>query len=279
MLLIADSGSTKTEWMLLEKGKLVKTVYTDGFNPYYYGENEIARMLNHDLLPHIQGNTISEILYYGSGCSTEANCNIVTHAFQKVFTDIKSTIYHDLLGAAHALLGKEKGIACILGTGSNSCSYDGDIIIENVPSLGFMLADEGSGTYIGKLFLTAYLYDEIPKSVANDFFETYKLTTSEILDILYRKERPGKFLSKLSSFVGKHKDKPFCRQLIATAFDDFIRVQLSKYTDYEKLPIGFTGSVAFHFSDILSERLARHNLTIHKVCATPSEGLVAFHTR
>jgi glucosamine kinase len=278
MLLIADSGSTKTEWMLIEKGQLLKTIYTEGFNPYYYGESEIVRILNTQLKPQLSDSVPEEVIYYGSGCSTEQNCSIVSKAFNFVLGSERITVYHDLLASAHALLGRNKGIACILGTGSNSCLYDGNDIIFNVPSLGYLLADEGSGVYIGKSFITAYLYGEVPASIAKDFEHTFPSMQSEILDSLYRKEKPGKYLSEFSRFVGKHISHIFCRQLVEDSFDAFIRVQLCKYPEYDKLPVGFTGSVAFHFRGILRDRLKKAGINAGNITASPAEGLLRYYT-
>lgn len=278
MLLIADSGSTKTEWMLVEENKLLKTIYTAGFNPYYYGVDEIKSILMHGLNPGLGAHRVSKVIYYGSGCSTEKNCTVVSQAIHEVLAPVEVTVYHDLLAAAHALLGRGPGMACILGTGSNSCLFDGSQIIENVPSLGYLLADEGSGFHIGKLFLTAYLYRQVPATIANDFDATYKLSTGQLLDSLYKHSKPGKYIAGFTQFVGKHIEHPFCKQLVATSFDAFIAVHLSKYTDYQKYKVSFTGSIAYHFKDVLIERMNHAGLTIDKIAASPAEGLIAYYT-
>ncbi|MDO8897959.1 MAG: ATPase [Bacteroidales bacterium] len=279
MLLIADSGSTKTEWMLIDQGKLIKTIYTEGFNPYYYGVNEIVRILNAELIPQLDNLIPKQIFYYGSGCSTEQNCNIVSNALRSALATEKITVMHDLLAAAHSLLGESEGIACILGTGSNSCYFDGNKITMNVPSLGYLLADEGSGVYIGKLFITAYLYGEVPDSIVKDFKLHFQSEHHEILDALYRREKPGKYLSEFTRFVGKHIPHSFCQQLVAEAFDAFIRVQLSKYPDYKNLPVTFTGSVAFHFREILKERLKKAGVNAGIISHSPGEGLLKFYLK
>ncbi len=279
MLLIADSGSTKTEWMLIDQGQLIKTIYTEGFNPYYYGVNDIVRILNAELLPQLDNLLPQQIFYYGSGCSTEQNCNIVSNALRSALATEKITVMHDLLAAAHALLGESEGIACILGTGSNSCYFDGNKITMNVPSLGYLLADEGSGVYIGKLFITAYLYGEVPDSIVKDFKLHFQSEQHEILDSLYRREKPGKYLSEFTRFVGKHISHSFCQQLVAEAFDAFIRVQLSKYPDYKNLPVAFTGSVAFHFREILKERLTKAGVNTGIISHSPGEGLLKFYLK
>lgn len=279
MLLIADSGSTKTEWMLIDKGQLLKIFYTEGFNPYYYGVNDIVKILNSELIPQLDSLLPKQIFYYGSGCSTEQNCNIVSNALASSMGAEKIIVMHDLLAAAHALLGDSAGIACILGTGSNSCYFDGNEITMNVPSLGYLLADEGSGVYIGKSFITAYLYGDVPDSIAKDFKLHFQSEQHEILDALYRKEKPGKYLSDFTRFVGKHISHPFCRQLVGEAFDAFISVQLCKYPNYNSLAVAFTGSVAFHFREILKERMNKAGITAGIISASPGDGLLKYYLK
>lgn len=277
MILIADSGSTKTEWSLANEGKLLMQFKTAGFNPYYFSGEAIRQILQHDFPENLVRSDVREIVYYGSGCSTPTNCGIVADAFSQLFKQASITIHHDLLGAAHALLGRSPGIACILGTGSNSCLYDGENIVTNVPSLGYMLADEGSGLYIGKKFITALLYNEVPDHIRTDFYAHHPLSLENILNHVYSKPQPGKFLAGFAGFVGRHIAEPWCHALVAGAFDDFIRVQLSKYPPYRQLPIGFVGSVAFHFRQVLTERLSLAGITAGNIMASPSKGLLAYH--
>ena len=278
MILIADSGSTKTEWIVLENNKNTRTFFTSGFNPYYFKQDEIERILSKELPSDLKYSEIDKIIYYGSGCSTEYNISIVLNAFRIVFETPEIIINHDLMAAVHALLGRNTGIACILGTGSNSCAYDGKNIIQQVPSLGYLLGDEGSATAIGKKLITSIIYQEAPEDLINTFHETFNLTLSQILDAIYRKEKPGVFLSSFSRFVGIHISHPFCRKIVENVFDDFIHIQLSKYDNYLKLPVSFTGSVAFNFSEILKERLAKQGIIMGKILASPAEGLITFYT-
>ncbi len=277
MLLIADSGSTKTEWSLASEGKLLMQFKTAGFNPYYSSPDAILHILQRDFPSSMVPADIDEIIYYGSGCSTPANCNIVSNAFRQLFSHAKTTINHDLLGAAHALLGRNSGIACILGTGSNSCAYDGENITDKVPSLGYLLGDEGSGVHIGKSLLKAYLYKEMPDQLAKVFEKQFPWSLADILDALYRKEKPGSFLAGFAPFARKNLHFPFMKDLISQVFDAFIEVQLSKYADYQKQSIGFTGSIAFQFSDILHERLLQHGIQAAKIMASPSDGLLDYY--
>lgn len=277
MILIADSGSTKTEWSLANEGKLLMQFTTAGFNPYYYSQEAISQMLQRDFPVSLVQSEVNEIFYYGSGCSTPTNCGIVSNAFSQLFSQAKITINHDLLGAAHALLGHQKGIACILGTGSNSCAYDGQNITHKVPSLGYLLGDEGSGVHIGKSLLQAYFYNEMPETLASEFEKQYPMNLGEVLDTLYRKDRPGSFLAAFAPFARQHIHNAFINNLIGDVFDAFIKVQLSKYPDYQSQFIGFAGSIAYQFSEILIERLSYHGMLAGNIMASPSDGLLDYY--
>jgi glucosamine kinase len=277
MLLIADSGSTKTEWMLINNKQLVMQFVTSGFNPYYFGNNAISKILHTELPADLPLQAINNVIYYGSGCSNQYNCQIVSEAFAAVFTKSIITIHHDLLAAAHALLGKNVGIACILGTGSNSCLYDGERIVANVPSLGYLLADEGSGTYIGKKLVTAILYGEAPEAITNDFYSTTNLSFETTLRTIYSSDKPGSLLAGFTELVGKHIHLSFCKNLVASAFDDFIKVHISQYELYQNLSVSFVGSVAFHFSEILQTQLRNAGISPGLILKTPAKGLAAYY--
>jgi glucosamine kinase len=277
MLLIADSGSTKTEWMLINNKKIVTHFFTTGFNPYYSRQEAIRNILTTELPVNLPIIEIERVIYYGSGCSNKHNCQIISDAFAPVFSNSTIVIHHDLLAAAHALLGQNPGIACILGTGSNSCYYDGEHIIANVPSLGYLLADEGSGMDIGKKLLTAILYGHAPEKITQDFFTTYKLSFETTLRSLYNADKPGALLAGYAQMAGKYIHLPFCRELVAAAFDDFIRVHISSYELYQQLPVSFVGSVAYHFSDILKERLELAGILPGLILKTPAKGLAIYY--
>lgn len=277
MHIIADSGSTKTEWLVVnDNGQLIKTIYSRGFNPYYQPVNEITSILLEELLPYLDKRP-EYIVYYGAGCSTSYNCSLIRTSFQSIFGLIDIQVFTDLMAAAHALLGKNEGIACILGTGSNSCLYDGKTIIQNVRSLGYMLGDEGSGTYIGKKLLTQWLYGNLPQHLSEAFEERYKLTPSDALDHVYRNGRPGKFLADFAPFVNDNIEKEFCYQLVASSFDAFIEVQLEKYAPLRTVKIAFVGSIAFHFSSILMERCELRNIHVTGIQQNLGKGLIDFH--
>jgi N-acetylglucosamine kinase-like BadF-type ATPase len=278
MKLIADSGSTKTTWALLDKGKIISVFNTSGFNPYYFGSNDISLMLQNEFAESLPFGLINELVYYGSGCSTEVNCMTVSDALQVFFHNAQITIHHDMLGAAHALLGHSAGIACILGTGSNSCLYDGHRILSQVPSLGYLLGDEGSGYHIGRKLLAAMLNGTAPADISNSFAEQYKLNLSAVLHRIYKEEKPGPFIASFAEFAAQHIDHPWCNALVTSCFDDFIKLMLRHYVNTDKLPFSFTGSVAYHFRELLTGLLHSKGLSTGRFLSSPMEGLIEYHT-
>ena len=277
MKLIADSGSTKTHWIVLENGSKTNEFYSPGFNPYYYEKDAFKLSLEEVLRTNIGLKKISEIFFYGSGISSNENRSIVSNSLTSIFPEAKVSVYHDLHGATIALLGKNRGIACILGTGSNSCLWDGEKIVANVPSLGFLLGDEGSGTYLGKLLVRDILIGDADPEIAELFYATNKLTFSTTLDRIYKEDHPNRFFSEQSKFIRGLTDNPYCRNLIIRNFEDFINVQVSKYEGYDKLPVSFTGSVAANFKDILVEVLENHHIRLGNIMKEPIEGIVRYH--
>lgn len=277
MLLIADSGSSKIDWATIDKGGNIRYFETEGFNPYYKKTEELYKTVEKELLPMIDKDLVEEIYFYGSGCSTDSKKMNVEDTLKESFGHIAVFIEHDLFGAARALLGKQEGIACILGTGSNSCYYDGKEIVENVPSLGYLYGDEGSGTYIGKLLITAYLQNKLPGSLKKGFENKYNMSLEAILDASYNKGRPNIFLSSFSGFISEHISDNFLKNMVRVSFEDFFHLQILKYKKYDKATISFTGSVAYVFRDILTEVAKKFKVKIGKIERKPIHGLVEFH--
>jgi N-acetylglucosamine kinase-like BadF-type ATPase len=229
------------------------------------------------LVPFISPQHIKEVFYYGAGCSTMQKCGIVDDVLREIFEHADIEIHHDLLGAARALLGRNRGIACILGTGSNSCLYDGKNILENVTSLGYLFGDEGSGAYLGKLFLTEYLRGRLPEHLKNLFDKRYGFTLENILDSVYNKPHPNQFLSSFSKFIGDLKDEEFIRGLVKKNFTDFFNEQVTQYTDYQNQTLGVIGSVGYYFQDLFKEVAAEYHLKVAKILQSPIDGLAEFH--
>ena len=277
MILIADSGATKTHWVLLDKGKKCGEIYTPGFNPYYYPTEDFERSLRTDLVKLVSGQKLTNVYFYGSGISSDVNRKIVSDAIHHIFPEIIVETFHDLHGAAIALLGNSKGIACILGTGSNSCLFDGQKVVQNVPSVGYLLGDEGSGTYIGKLFVKDVLVGAVDREIADLFYSKNKLSFSGTLDRIYKEQNPNLFFSQQTKLIRDHKNTPYFNDLISRAFHDFVEVQLSRYPGYSELPVGFVGSIAANFEDVLQKVLSNHNIKLGKIMKEPMKGMIEHH--
>jgi len=278
MILIADAGATKIQWVVIHDGKATNPMETAGFNPYFMAPKILEDAVEKDLVPFISPQHIKEIYYYGAGCSTAQKCGIVDDVLREIFENADIEIFHDLLGAARALFGRNEGIACILGTGSNSCLYDGKDILENVTSLGYLFGDEGSGAYLGKLFLTEYLRKRMPQHLRDAFDKRFGYSLENILDSVYSKPHPNQFLSSFSLFIGDHKEDDFVKGIVKKNFTDFFTEQVTQYTDYRHKPLGVIGSVGFYFRDIFKELADEHHLKIAKLIQSPIEGLAGYHT-
>ena len=252
MILIADSGGSKIDWRLLTFDGTVVQANTPGFNPYYQPIEDLTKNFKEVIVPKITEG-IHKIFFYGAGVSSEKNQMTVKNAFLKFYPDAQIEIGWDLLAAARALCGREPGIACIMGTGSNSCLYDGEHIIGNVANLGWILADEGSGANIGRKFLVDYLREVMPEGLRKQFRDRFPLTREEFLEHIYQKERPSAFLASFTKFIFQHLKEPYCYKLVYNSFAEFYENNVMKYENYKNLKVHFTGSIAFYFSDILRQ--------------------------
>jgi len=277
MILIADSGSTKTNWLLTDGKKIIKQITTVGYNPYYHKDDGLATSMKNGLLPDVDGEKIKKIFFYGSGCSSDINCTIVKSALWQLFPNALVEVHHDLFGTAVALLKNNKGIACILGTGSNSCLWDGNMIMQNVPSVGWLLGDEGSGTYLGKLVLKGILEKDAPTDIINMFYNYYETSFENILKTIYNEPKPNGYISSISIFAQKNINNFWIRNVIKQSFNDFIDNQIKKYDNYQNLEVSFTGSVAYHFSDILLETCHESEIKTGIIIKKPIEGLFTYH--
>jgi N-acetylglucosamine kinase-like BadF-type ATPase len=280
MRLIIDSGSTKMDWILLD-GKTVKNRFTtNGFNPNYSDIQCLGNMVSSVETCHGASlqDEIQFIYYYGTGCGTEKNCQLIKEVFQSHFPNAKITIIHDIVAACHALLGHEKGIACILGTGSNACLYDGENITESAISLGYLVGDEGSGMHIGREVVRAYFYGFMPENLRQQFDDAFHLELKGFIQQLYHNEQPSKYLASFAKFAGEHQDNPFIHDIVVHCFNEFIKAFILRFDDCKSLKISFIGSVAFHFQDILRECIKSHDLTMGEVMTSPAAGLVRYYS-
>jgi N-acetylglucosamine kinase-like BadF-type ATPase len=278
MIIVADSGGSKIEWRFLKKDGTIGQAYSPGFNPYYQPLSHLNSIVEEHLVPKVD-EPVDKIFYYGTGVSSEKNVSIIQDAFTKYWPKAYIEIGWDLLAAARALCGRERGIACILGTGSNSCLYDGEKIIDNVANLGWILADEGSGTNIGKKFIFDYFRKEMPEKLAGQFHQRYPFTREEVLEKVYKDEKPSAFLASFTRFIFQHLDEPYCYKLIYNSFADFYQNNVMKYADYKNTKVHFTGSVAFYFSDILRQVANDKGITVKNILEGPIAGLTLYHQK
>ena len=275
-ILIADSGSTKTQWCLLS-GDKKKMISTQGISPYFLKDDSLGKILSDELLPKTGKTEIEEIYYYGTGCSNPGNIALVKRGLKKIYKTATVHVNHDLLGAAKALCGNEKGIACILGTGSNSCFYNGKKVVKNSPGLGFILGDEGSGTYLGKKVLQYYLYNTFDAELMDKFKMKYPETTSEILDRVYKSDLPNRYLAGFVPFLIENRGHFMIENILEDSINDFFFNHIYKYRESWSLPINFVGSVAFGFKDVLAEMCREYELKLGIVLKSPMDGLIKYH--
>jgi N-acetylglucosamine kinase-like BadF-type ATPase len=279
MILIADSGSTKTDWCVVEKGELVQQIFTKGTNPFFQSEEEISNEIATALLPELKADEFDAIYFYGAGCGFPDKIAIVRSALTK-HLKVKGEleVANDMLAAARGLCGRESGIACIMGTGSNSCVYDGQNIVANVSPLGFILGDEGSGAVLGKLLMGNLFKNQLPDVVKTDFEQTYGLSMMDVIEKVYRQPLPNRFLASFGPFISKHIAVPQVYNMVYDALESFIVRNIKQYP-YQELPVNFTGSIAFYFADILHDLASKHLFSIGCIQKDPLQGLVEFHLK
>jgi len=276
MNLIADSGSTKTHWCLVENGQIIKQIFTKGINPFYQTENEIKTEIEFFLLPELSVQSVSKIFFYGAGCSFPDKKAMVSNALGSFFKHISIEVQSDLLAAARALFGNNQGIACILGTGSNSCFYDGSKIIENVSPLGFILGDEGSGAVLGKTLVSDYLKNQLSSTLKEKFLNQFDITPAEILENVYKKPFPNRFLAKFTTFLSENIHEEQIYNIVYVGFTSFVKRNVAQYQT-DGLKVGFVGSIAFYFKDILYKVALENGLKVDIIDQSPMNGLINFH--
>ncbi len=276
-ILIVDSGSTSADWAQIDGIRAPKTVKTPGINPYFHSEKEIRDIIQLEVLPFINHELVENVYFYGAGLMSAQNVEIIENMLGEVFGLSSMEVESDILGAARSLFGDRKGIACILGTGSNSCLYDGDKIENNIFSGGYILGDEGGGAHLGKIILRHYVRKELPKELHEKFESKYRERRDEIIYRINREQRPNKFMASFAEFINENQEHEFIRNIVKYCFGEFFNNHICKYTDYKHLPVRFTGSVSFHFKDILHEVSEAKGLKISKIEQEPIEGLIKFH--
>lgn len=278
MILIADSGSTKTDWCLCNDGAILQSIQTQGINPYHQSEEAIETVLTEELLSQLSKDLqhSTKVIFYGAGCANTTANNRVKEAIQKVLSVADITIHSDLLGAARALCGHEEGIACVLGTGSNSCLYNGEEIIANIPPLGYILGDEGSSAVLGRRLVGDCLKNQLPEALRDEFFAEYSLTQEIILERVYRQPLANRFLASLTPFLSKHREVPEVHRLLVESFTDFFVRNVKQYRR-PWLRIHFVGSIANAFSSEVKEAAESLGMELGTIMQSPMEGLIKYH--
>ncbi|MBR5640407.1 MAG: ATPase [Muribaculaceae bacterium] len=279
MILIADSGSTKIDWCLLNGKKKVAQIFTTGMNALLMTEEEMAECIMNELMPSLRGYEVTEIYYYGAGIISDEIKNQVINALKRNMPHVnKIEVDTDLLGAARALCQREPGIACILGTGSNSCYYDGEKVVDNVSPLGYILGDEGSGAVLGKLLVGDVLKKQLPEHLCEKFLKEYNLDRTTIIDRVYRKPAANRFLAQFAPFLEHNINEPSIKAIVMRSFTDFFVRNVASYPHYKELPCNFVGSIALLQKDVLVEAANKLGITIGTIIQAPMEGLIKYHS-
>ncbi|MCF8243709.1 MAG: hypothetical protein K9J37_04850 [Saprospiraceae bacterium] len=277
MLIIADGGATKADWVIVKDGGEQLTVSTTGFNPTYLPGEKITDIIRRELVEMLPFEITGQAFYYGTGCKDLDRRQIVIDALHRELPKAEINVTHDLLGAARATCGHEPGIACILGTGSNSVLFDGNKEVDQVTNLGFLLGDEGSGAQIGKMFLQAYFYREMPADLHPIIEQVCPNGRKDIIESVYGGGIPSAYLASFTQLFAAHQDHAFVQEIVKKSFTEFLTRHVCKYKNHERLPVSFVGSVAYHFQGILKEAL--HELGLHTgvFVQKPIGNLVKYH--
>ena len=278
MIVIAESGSTKTYWVLLENGVETLSFTSLGINPYTQKASEIEVIISKEVAPVLKEKAISTIYFYGASCSSNENKAMVSSAINKFLPDIKIEVEHDVMACAIGLFGKKKGIACILGTGSNSCFYDGYTLFQDNPALGYILGDEGSGAWLGKRLLRDFLYHNLPDNLYKILRDEKGLDKESILNKVYKEPAPNRWLASFAPLIKEHIEEEYCLGIVKESFHDFFRYHIDCFYEYKKYPVGVVGSIGYHFSDILRAIAIEYDYKLEKIIQSPMEGLIEFHS-
>jgi N-acetylglucosamine kinase-like BadF-type ATPase len=275
-ILIADSGATKAEWCLVRQGRK-KTIFTPGISPYFLSSENIRDLVQKEVAQPLKKTPVEKVFFYGTGCANAGNARSVKKALKAVFPAADISVDTDLMAAARALCGSEKGIACILGTGSNSCYFNGKTVAKNSPGLGYVLGDEGSGAYLGKKVIQYFLYDTFDEDLRARFDARFSTSRVEILDNVYKKPLPNRYLAGFTLFLAENRGHYMIENIIEDGLNDFFFQHLNKYNEVWKFPVSFVGSVADGFRDVLQNLCNSYEFEMGKILKNPMQGLVEFH--
>ena len=277
MILIADSGSTKCTWaQCLTNGEIKQYHHTVGFNPKYTNYDDLVNELKNSSLSEIK-HLVSEVYFYGAGCSSKSRNQVLEDPLQSFFKNANINIRHDLEAALKVTYQGTQIISCILGTGSNSCIFDGKKIIENAPSLGFILGDEGSGNYFGKQLINAYVNKQLPSHINKKFENTTNERADDIIENIYNLQRPNLYLASFFRFMYENKEEPFFNNIFNKGIQHFFDLHIKCFDNYQKYPLTFIGSVAFYLSDYINEIATKEGVQVQCIIQSPINNLVKEH--
>ncbi len=278
MILIGESGSTKCDWVVLKSnGTEHKRFSTMGFNPYFHSASFINEELSENEMVKTIYNQVKYVYFYGAGASSESLKDIVKDGLQRVLPNADVNVDHDLVASAYSTYTGEPAITCIIGTGSNSCFFDGTELSEEVPALGYILGDEGSASFIGKRLVSDFLYKKLPAEIAEDFFKTYRLDKDEIITSVYNKPNANVSLASFSRFAGKHIEHPYVKQIVREGFVKFTDIHIACFDNCKTVPVHFVGSVGAIFHEILEKVLEERGMHIGQIVRKPLDGLIKYH--
>jgi N-acetylglucosamine kinase-like BadF-type ATPase len=275
MICIADGGSTKCDWVLVDtQGEVLESFQTRGLNPYFLSSDDIAKAMDADTATSSRFREAKKVFFYGAGVANVQLARTLRTGLEQVFTGAVVEVHHDVLGAALAVHEDESVIACILGTGSNACLFDGVKMQQAVPSLAHILGDEGSGSYLGKALLRGYFYKQLPLDLAKAFESEYKLTEDALIEHVYRQPYENVWLASFAPFFSKHRGEEWIEATLAQSFDDFLKIHVTAYPEHNTVKAGFVGSIAERFQDVLKQRCALLGIEVGKIAGRPIPELV-----
>lgn len=279
-ILIADSGSTKCDWMLIDElGEPLMEFHTMGFNPYFHDANMVEDKMRESSEAMKIAGDVAQVYFYGAGSSSAPLCAIIQEGLQRIFKNAMVHVGHDLDGAAYSTFSGVPAITCIIGTGSNSCYFDGNQTIEKVPALAYILGDEASGSWFGKRLLSMHLYHKLDPIVDKDFTETFGFSKDDIVNRVYKEPNANVFLASFMTFIGRHQEIPQIISLLEEGFQAFIDVHVKCYDNYREVPVHFVGSVAYHFQDVLRHVCERESIQVGQIIKRPIDGLAQYHVK
>ena len=280
MILIADSGSTKTAWCLISGNQRVKDITTKGINPFYQTEVEIEAELKNTLCQEIGGeNKINSVYFYGAGCADSQINNKLAKTLQQVLKSDKAEVSSDMLGAARGIFKHQKGIACIMGTGSNSAYYAGNEIVKSIPAGGFIIGDEGSGAVLGKTLIADYIKNQMPENILAEFKKFYNGTYLDVVNHVYKQPFPNRWLANFTKFMYEKREDDYIHNMIVNSFTLFFNRNIKQFDSWKDMEVGFVGSIAYYFEKELKEAAQKCEITVSEIYQNPIEGLIEYHSK